>query len=868
MNKWISGDRLFPVAYVLKQVFPSLAALAVTVVLHVLGMLAVPNGLATDWLMRLLNGASVDDVLLLEAPRSMEAAPADRWAEAAERLLGDGARHVVFTFDPTGDAAPGPVLDGERVTIAREAAPADGGGWRKLGEAPLTAGAGLAILPPSEAGVHRRQQVSVPLADGGRAPTVEALGARRAGVEVPGNGAFLIAFPPAPEALPRAGLERVLAGGMARAVIEGRVAVISFADRPGTPGLTTPMTPGGPHTGLAAYRAVALETLLSGVWVRPLGPWASLSLLALACLAGAVAYARLEPRSWPLAAAAATLAVAGAAAGAMVVAGLALPVATLLVSQILVSLAVWREREVAQERALDRILRRSAAALTPEEPAGGGKAPRPDWAALAAGAARHLGLPRALVLEVGPGGRLKPVAARGCTLADLSDEARNAGGRPWCGLDPAEGPRQVPTDVFAGPPEACAFHAMALADEREVFAYWLVARPEAEEEFAPALAARMRQAALLIADQRARDAAPRSRIRPLDGGVGAAFAQLQERAALFGATLEHISIAATVADPLGRILHVNARMARIVEELGLPPGGPEANDLAMALCGLTQERAAQLQRRVLLSGGEVTLPATREVAGRRWMLRLSALTTEAGAGGLLCELVDVTDPVRLSMVQRTMTEHLGLQLRNDLEALRLALFLLTNPRADETRKTRAAEMLRAVLDRLQARTLEAERHALAEAAGGRLETACPVDALASLRRAVERAAGAAAAHRVQVATDMPELASLVLAAPAGLEWLLGNLLDLLAADAREGSSVRVTMREEPDEVVIAAENDGYAMPGDRLAAVLSGREPPASAEMRELAEGAAEAVRWGGALKGEAEPGQGYRFELVLRRIN
>lgn len=851
--------------HVIRRGVPGFVAFAVAASLHFLGLMGGVNGLATDRLMRLVHDDRVNDLLLLEAPRSMEGASAERWAEAAERLIESGARHVVFALDPTGEAERGPVLGGEHVTVAREAAPMEDEGWRVLGDAPLAAGTGLAIIPPSESGVHRRQAVSALLADGGSAPTVEALGARRAGVEFPEEGEFLLAFPAAPEALPRVGLDRLMGGRIARAVIEGRVVVIGFAARPETPGLTTPMTPGGPHTSLAEYRAVALETLMSGLWVRPLVPWADAVLLALACLAGGVAYARVEPRNWTLAAGAATLAVIGAAAAAMAAAGLVLPVATLLISQIAASLAVWRGREVAQERLLYRIHRRSAAALTPEDLPDG--SPRTDWTTLAAGAARHLGLPRALALEIGPGGRLEQVAAHGCTLSNLSEEARNASGRPWRGLDPAERSREVPADVFSDPPEDCTVHAMALADDSGVFAYWLVALPAADEEFAPALTVHLRQAALLIADQRARDAAPGSRGRPLDGGVGAAFARMEERAALFGATLEHISIAATVVDPVGRVLHANRRMERIVEKLGLPPGGPEPGDLAAALCGIAPERAARLQRRVLLGGGDVTLPAMREVAGRRWMLRLSVLTTEDGACGLLCELVDVTDSARLSMVQRTMTEHLGLQLRDDLEALRLAFSLLTSPRADDVLRGKAAEKLRAVLDRIEAHTYEAERLALAESAAGGLETACPVDALAASRRAVEATATTADGRRVEIDARMPDLAGLVLAAPAALQRLLASLLELLAADAQAGGAVRFSLSEETDQIVISLENDGFAMPGNRLAAVLAGRELPASAEMRALVEGAAEAARWGGELTSKAELGYGYHFILVLRRV-
>ncbi|MFC7737630.1 hypothetical protein ACFQX4_17715 [Roseomonas sp. GCM10028921] len=793
-----------------------------------------------------------------------------------------GARQVLFPF---GYGSPLPSTDGTSVISGRHAQPdrlggADAG-W-VLAEPPVGSPTawGVLIRPPLDAGVLRRMPTTV-MVDGTPVPTLPYAAAQQAAAPTTlvSGEAFFPRFPRDPASLPSVDAQRVLEGRVPAELVANRSVVIAPPPDPRLPGFATPPNPDAATLPMPELQAVALDDLLSGRTVRELGPGASLLVILAASLAGLLVYKRISPRKSPWVALAVTAAILLAYYGSLRFADLLLPVSALMLSQGLLSLVIWRWREVAEEHVLTRMRRelsarlRKVAVSTSDERLQVGT---DVWQAAAAMISRLLGIRRSLFLLPcqSPSGTpsLEQAAGVGANLADLPLDRRNPSLPPFS-VAMQEG-RAIPMErSFLAPAEAgedvylASVHSSPGAGGTSLF--WVFTLPEGETQRVPALLEAIRGAAAVLEVPAGDSATFGTGAKRLDDALWRDVDALMRRATTLAGVLNEISTAAVIFDPLGRILHMNARM-EAAAAMTLPAGADVAPlDLVAALSGLSHDHAARLVRRVLLERTAVELNAARPLGGRYYLLRLAALGGEedgqAVASALLCEAVDVTEPLRLAEVQRGFTEHVGLRLRNQAEAVQLGIGLINDSRLPEPARVGVMARLRDAADAIGTTVTTAESFMTFEVGGPAFRT-YPVDALAALRSAAA-AASAEAARRRGVRIDLvtPEIAGLALASPAGLDAALGAILLLLVGDTRDGGAVSVTLEQSSTSMLITSVNDGFGMPEARLEAVLSGQEPPGSPELGNLREAVRAAASWGGQLKAEASPGQGFRLSLTLK---
>ncbi len=836
--------------------------------------------------MRLLPEPSFQHVLLVRLEQSVPGPTAVDGAALVGALSRLGARQVVFPADAGMAVSSG---DGATVLAGRHARPDHPGqpkaGWILI-DPPVgnVVGWGAVILPPLEAGVLRRMPTTVPV-DGAPVPTLPYAAARAAGASgLPSPGeTFLPRFPRSLASLPSVDAGRVLEERVPAELVAGRSVILAPAADPRLPGFATPAAAHTAALQLPELHAVALDALLSGRAVRELGPLASFLLVLVAALGGSALYLRLGPRHWPWAALGVTAAILLASYAALRWADLLLPIAMLLVSQVLLSLALWRWREVAEDRALRQMRRelsarlRKVAAPAFEEEAAAGSG---TWQA-AAMASRLLGLRRSvfLVPRLASAGApmLEQAAGIGASLADIPPGQRDPSAPPFSLAAREGGPVAVERGFLASAEEGeevylAPLRSRATEGEGMTTAFWAFALPRGEAQRVPALLGAIRAAAEGLERPTAMPGSLGTGVKRLDVELWRDVDRLMLRAATLAGVLEEVSTAAVVFDPLGRVLHQNARMAAVAEMAGLPVGaGLAPPDLIAALGGLPQDQAARLVRRVLLERVPVELNAARLLGGRRHLLRLTVpageAEGEAAAPALLCELVDVTEPLRLAEIQRGFAEHIGMKLRNEIEAIQLGAGLLEDLRLPEASRPRALARLRAALEAMRT-TIATVESFMAFEIGDQVLQAYPVDALAALRLVVTEATRAAARRPgLRIELTAPEIADLALAAPGALEAALRAMLLLLVEDARGGGTISITMEEGAAVVVIRCANEGFGMPNARLQAVLSGEEAPGSAELGALREAARAASGWGGILAGEASPGEGFCLTLTLKKL-
>lgn len=813
------------------------------IALDLIGLFDPWNNRLFDLAQRPSDGGS-PSVVIVEPTGDGPDGPA-AWAQVVAGLRRAGAERVIFTFDAFGSTPP---PANSAVLIIGETARRGGDGEWRLAD-PRGPDRPVAIVPPAENGIHRAQLGAVAI--GGReVPTLEAAAI---GGDVPDY--FLIDF--SLPSSPRLSAERVAAGQLATDLLHGKIALVGPPAAIGEPRLSTPLSSDRATARPIDIHAAAIETLRAGEAVRVVGPLVGAAIVLATCLAAAPLYAGVSFRRAPVAVAAALFVTIATGILILWTVEWLLPVAEIAAAQLLLAPLVWRRRQVIDDARLSSFLRRAATRVE------SGRAPvQDDWPAFAAATARLLGIERHLLVRRRSDGGLEQLAADGLSAGDLPTEetARRA---LLDAADAARGSILVPHDQIA----VDNLRIASLAPYETGGGYWLYTPPVDDLVDGSIDALRVRLAELmLLADtnlehQKGEHARLQTRVkRTVD--------RLERRGELLAGALASISGGVAVFDAAGLLVQSNSRMDALMMAAQLDPGRTTMLDLVATFAEVDANQGLQLLRRVARTHAPLGLPVARELDGRRWLLRLATPGADAaqGAGALLCELVDVTEVSRLAKLQRELTGHLDVAVRNDFEVVQLGARLAADPRLTDAQRARALEQLNAAVGRAREK-LGSVGAFLTGSENARMREAFPVDPLGPLRAALADIADVAARARVDVAATLPTLAAPVIAEPEALRALVRAILTIIVHDSREGDMLVIEMEESVGHTQLHLSGGSFALPEERLHALIAG-EADVSSEFGAIADGARALRDWGGTLSASAGAHLGYRFNLTLEKLS
>lgn len=788
------------------------------ILLLALRVLTPINGLFYDAAIVIERGTPARDVILVGMAQREDPARTD-WAALVTALTAAGAVAVAFT-EPVD--VPVAVRDAAIPVFAPRAAAdvADG----------AEAGAIVAALAPAVYGIHRNQALAFDR-DGVPLPSLEAA------VSGAGPGApFYVRFDGGFGGIPLLALADVVAGRVPAELVTGRIAVIDLAGSDAV-GLTTSVTPNAPVMSAARFHAFALQTLLSGRAVRDLGLPAAAGLVVSTALFGAVAYRQVRPRRAIAVVFGVTLAIIAAGLAALRWGNVLLPVAELLLLQALLSLFIWQWRESTQDEALEAL----RAALDAQVQA----IATPTAIADIGHAEKLLGLEASLLVRITPGGQLvgKPEALRRLALAESGSILFRAA------LDEGAPVREETADGFVW--------AVPLSVAGRLRALWFV-RPTQAAGQMPTFARLL----IEVADQVAQ-------ILPVSPGESAtrnndvadSVAALRARMAVLEEVLALASPGLGVYTALGTEIFATAGMRQLVSDAGAPEY-PGAVELAAALCGLPEPRVAAALRFVIAEQSVMTLPLASGANEYR-VLRARGLSWLSGhtGGHLLLQVLDLTDAARAEEAIRTMGTQLDLMVRNDLEAISLALVLLERADLSVSQRTRAFERMGAAI--LRARTrLDATGPFMSAHAGIDAEALFPVD----LRTVLARTVIGAKRAGLQVEPDVPRTAAAVIAAPARLTALVEAIIRYLGGGLT-GGPVRIAVAEGTEITTVDFFGAALDLPQARLAEFLDGTRQPESTDLRLIGAMCTEVKGWGGHLAVQSDAVGRSGFVLTLRKL-
>jgi hypothetical protein len=818
----------------------------VPIALMVAGLTALPNGLFYDVLQRQFDRPAEGRVLLVEGNISDALTTSADWSRLAVELSVQGAEHVVLVGLPVPTTLP--LSGGTELIIAPRAIPDPSlpGNWTLLDQNASPPPVAVSVTPPAQYGVHRTQVTRVDMGTG-RVPTLEA---RVAGLgdQVP----FHVRFGGGLGTLQRVSVADLLAGRVPGDLVAGRTVLVGLRD---ATGLTTPVNSQWPNVSLLEYHAFAMETALSGRLPRPLHPVVVVILVVLSGIAAVPIYVRTGPRGTLPVVLGVTVAITVAGVAAFRFLDVVAPVGELLTSQAILSLLVWRSREISKERHLRRRLQ---TLRQPMEERAAGSEGGIVQAAMRIG--DGLGLSRHLLLALANDGHSTVVCGKDLAPSDLPQDVMRPGHPVLVRA------ASIRTAVAIGEGGHTGLHVLALRHRSETLGYWVVdPQPGRRDETLRVLPLY----ADLLAEHLAK--APRQTIRHetgLEGQLDDASNLLLERLRIQDAALQRGASGVAVVDLFGTLHFAGGRFLERVARAETPdtpaePGWDPAAILA-SLTGLDEEAVRARLTDVLL-GRSLALPASGSDTG---LVRVSPASRRPGEPPtvLILEIVDEAQTAAVAKAEAALADENLRVLRNDLEAMHLALALLRNTRLTDRQRGQTVTLLGEAVSRAARRIAKPESpdHAVTAPALARVEA---VNVLDALSEAISHKPGTEG--RINI--DAPAVPPAVDVPNATLEPLLAAILELLLEDAETSPTalpaVRVQIDEDARALHLRLASAGAGLPEGRLQEHLEGERPAETRAMQTIVRLQDELRRAGAHLTATSEIGGGLGFALRLRKL-
>lgn len=828
------------------------------------------------------------------------------WTLLLETIQSLGARQVVFSGLPAGvgPAFIDQVLDYDNIILGRTPAGQEiDANSMALDEWPARLDAagipfGLLVPPRAEFGISRLAQTRLPHATAWLPSlAVAAAQANAPDTPLPRQQEFLVNFNDGRDRLPKVSAGRVLANALIPEIVAGRAVLVGMAPAAGVPGVHAPVTYDTEPLSLLEFQGYALDTLLAGKTIHATGPLTLLSLLLITALASLFVYQWLDVRSggWYTLVMLAVYWVSGW--GQLHYLQLWPPVFELSLSQVLLYLLFARIKATTNESALRKLIADNSGQFhNTAGPANFYDAPE-HWTQVITLVDQVLHLRRLIFLEKVEGDhRVREVRALNCSIDAIDERRRDYERTPYSTaiaeggpilleksyLRPLEGEEEdqylVPL-VFAG--EVLGFWAFGVAPEQQTAGERFL---ETVAVFANQISELLYHRRRWLEQQHAQASALLQSLR-LEGGNPAypqvrRFLELaQRRVAGLEAVFNSMDTAAIVYDLFGRVLHLNRRMENFMRSTNLPGYELTALDLLVRITNSDRRRARQLMREVVMENGEFHLPVTAPGSTtENFMLsvravssadfRISATDTAAPfqISGLLFELVNVSQLKGVYAIKDEFVERFGQRMRRELSAILLAGDLLQENKLSQRNSARTRRVLREKIAAAVDMFRQARRYMQVKVAGPGLGV-YPVDATTPVLSAMHALGEAAQARGIRFSTRLPEVVSLVNAAPDELDRLMQLLLDALLDDAAENTVIEIGVEERDDTVRYRLRNDGFGIPNERFQAYLFGGKNVVADEFKALHDAISCVDEWEGSIAANSEVGSGMAFDIELKAV-
>ena len=855
-----------------------------------------------------LNPQADAKVLLVEAAPETREQGDNTWLTLLEALEDKNAKQVVFTFMPAHVSSTfycrakqyGNVFFAR--TLQRD--PIDGA--TKLKPLPKNTSAckinfGVVDIPPHTHGIHRKQYSAFEKIGGQSYPALEMLAAQHfLGIDTLESKAqqrealYRVNFSTGLDWLPKLKLERILAGGLVSELVEQRSVVVGFARPNEVPGLNTPLAmTHDVMLSMPEYHALALDTLLTEGRITTFNIKDKLLLLLVILVTSFVIYQWLNTnQSWQFTLI--LLVVYTVLAWALYhYAHIWLPLVEMMIAQMLLYWFDFKHKVVTADTALRETLMDSSFKLE-DRVNSEYFASDEYWSQVVVMLHEILNLNRLIILEWRlTHNRVKEVKALHCALADIDEQQRYYKRKPYAAARREKQGLHLNQALLKPVDVAEEQYIVPLFFGGELEGFWLLtietAKHDDKNRFEESLKDFANQIGESLYHRRQwhirtqGDKNLLNRYFHFDSGnlvhkaLDKSIAALEHRLSVLENIMDELETPTILYNVFGTAISVNQSMDAVSTTFGLTPRKMSALGFLMEISQMDMETARQYFRHTLLESSKIVRQVTLSAAIERvYILNMQLFHYQQEVEGtelnikqgILCQLVDITQMKLQSTLKEQVAERLIFQFRNDMQSILMASKLLAREQVGEQQRRMATGILQSKVDNhLKILTeveerLNAEMDATTTASG--FET-YPVDAKEPVLDAMESLAKAAVERQNKLHSDLPDLVSLVFAAPNKLTSVIASILDLLIDDAVESTEITIHMVERDNEVTYTFKNIGFGIPNERLQQYLFSQDVEVSSKFNDMRSALKLIKVWEGSLMASSEVGKGMSFELRLR---
>ena len=784
-------------------------------------------------------------IVLVDTPVSAFVSPAVNWDVIAADLIAMGAKQVAFAVIPEGSIEvverlkknPKVVLgadimpDPERKNAQRFSLPT--GPFVSMPHA-------VSDVPDPLLGVHRYQRYSYLVADKAM-PSLEALTARRLGIDVPEEGRFLVNFLKADNHFPRLKFRQLQEGSLIKEIVQNRVVLLGIGNERFHRTVVTPITEGSREVTRLEFHGFALDSLLRGGQISSLHPLVKGMVLIAVWL---ICFLLLQAMHFQKAMFATSLMVVGLIAFAWLmlwarhihfpIFGSMLGIGTTLVS-------IFQSKANAQNQALYRLATETGLASSGR--LSGQMIPMDGafWSHVLAMVDQILPLTRAILLErPDQAKRLREVHSLRCSMDAISEKRRDFTRAPYSIAIDHNDVIEVHAYLDRINDDEIQFLAPLVWDG-QVLGFWAFGIEKKHmadrETLMLAVGALNKRLTELMYERRQAIVNESYNLDWHDNLIDRRDTTIQSMALHLQRIDRHITILedlfnalespAVVYDLFGRLLISNTRMKTMLKltDVDVDADGRSAADLLQMVCGFSSEDARNVLIRAVFDN--INFEKVMHVGKAHYLLHVSALRDSATH---LSTSKDVLLNIHGVMIQFfPFSEEQVHQRRAEnvfsplAPALRGLAQILDHPNEEEVN---VRQLLESVIVRIAAMPQYELLDFSIESAGKR---------------------------------------TMAFGNYQDLERIFSSLLRHLADDSRVPGNIKVNVAVRGKELVIDMRNVGFGMPNEILQAMLDGPTLPKSEALRQIRQLRSNAFGSQGRLTLSSELGKGYIANIALQ---
>ncbi len=692
--------------------------------------------------------------------------------------------------------------------------------------------------------------------------------------------------------LPHLALERVERQDLVGSLIEGRSLLVGRGGGGLTPGYATPTTAFGSSMSLLEIQGQALNTLLVRKPIFVIPSLALLAILLAIMLLTSMLYQHLNLAlsSWGTLALVAFYGIVSFAA--LLLARRWIPLGSLVALQLGLFLINSMKRSFLSDQTLHELLFDLNAKLRARYHPTTLYQEKEHWKQITAMVVQILSVRRVIFLERVPlDHRVREVESYLCPLSDIDEKRRDYLRTPYSEAIAHGGPIMISASrpYLKPAPDDDEQYLVPLGFAGTILGFWAFSISPENRAAIPDFLPLVRAYALTISEmlynrkELEREERRARRLWSVFTRVWEKEAAdiLSETLELFKNQFDHLNHVfsrlntRTIAyDLFGRVLVANDLMLEFLKKEGLIPYQMNLLDIFAALTGQTINESRQVLRQVIVERRRITLVVNRQ--DQSFFLHLKPLEfqegfqprlepTPFGISGVVCEVNEMTERSRLYEIKKQQVNQLNSGLWQELQGLSEDLAGLERATG---LASGSAERIGRAKSRVQETLAALAWYRSIQDSGQSPEEIpariLPCDPDKPLTLAIDEVEGVIRRRHVVLDVDRPPLLPPVLAFPESLHKLFRQILDVLAADTREGGHLRIVVQESRSVVVFEFSSSGFGMTREMIERFLIGEGAEVTVEWRNLRRSLEEVKRWGGEWGADGGLGAGMSFSVRL----